>query len=282
LNDNVLGETPIDPPQQFEAGDSATVWLPGGTPRHHKQDEQGYPVPVYDIRYDSDMHVQLVAVNASDDMVVAAARVSTLGADTGTYVEDQPSELLIKYLMRNRHGSPFEHNQFTFLITAPVFVMREFHRHRVGWSYNEESARYRELQPHFWVPEVGRKLVQIGKSGHYELTHGTPETELAVTEATHVAYEVAWRAYRKMLNAGVAREVARTVLPVGIYSSMYATCNARSLMHFLSLRTSAPSAAYPSKPQAEIEQVARAMEQFLGQHMQFTWRAFQQYGRVAP
>lgn len=233
------------------------------------------------IRYDSEMHVELVHFLADDMDVIDAARVSTQGFQ-GRDNDPEAPGLLIRYLMKNRHGSPFEHNMFKFRITAPIFVMREFHRHRVGWSYNEESARYKVLEPHFWVPDMNRPLIQSGKPGHYEMGPGLPSQHLAVTEATHEAYETAWRCYRWMLNDEVCREVARTVLPVGIYSSMYATCNARSLMHFLSLRTSDQKAAYVSHPQREIQQVADAMEAQFSRAMPLTWDAFNRFGRVAP
>ncbi|GAA3042274.1 hypothetical protein GCM10020000_21500 [Streptomyces olivoverticillatus] len=74
--------------------------------------------------------------------------------------------------MRDRHGSPFEHNSMTFFISAPIFVFREFMRHRVGWSYNEESGRYRELEPVFYVPGESRKLVQEGRARQVRLRRG--------------------------------------------------------------------------------------------------------------
>src|SRR5689334_6653052 len=189
---------------------------------------------------------------------------------------------MINYLMRDRHGSPFEHSSMTFLVTAPIFVFREFHRHRVGWSYNEESGRYRELQPVFYVPGPDRDLQQVGKPGHYTFVPGTEEQRATVTEATATAYAAAHAAYRRMLEAGVAREVARTVLPVGTYSSMYATCNARSLMAFLSLRTRREDATFPSFPQREIELVAERMEEHFARLMPITHAAFVAYGRVSP
>ena len=135
----------------------------------------------------------------------------------------EQSQGLINYLMRDRHGSPFEHSSMTFLVIAPIFVFREFHRHRAGWSYNEESGRYRRLDPVFYVPGPDRKLVQSGKPGAYYFSPGTPAQHALVTETVEAACKQAYVAYLEMLEAGVAREVARTVLPVGLYSSMYAT-----------------------------------------------------------
>jgi thymidylate synthase (FAD) len=188
---------------------------------------------------------------------------------------------LINYLMRDRHGSPFEHNSMTFYVQAPIFVFREFMRHRIA-SYNEESGRYRELRPVFYVPGADRNLVQVGKTGSYEFTPGTPEqTQLVDTEVRAVCTE-AYSSYQRMLEAGVAREVARMVLPVTIYSSMYVTMNARSLMNFLSLRTMREGTHFPSFPQREIEMVAEKMEQFWVDLMPMTSASFNANGRVAP
>jgi thymidylate synthase (FAD) len=236
-----------------------------------------------DIRYRDDMTVELVKHAASDADVIWAARVSTKGESSLADIEADPerSAGLINYLMRDRHGTPFEHSSLTFYVRAPIFVFREFMRHRT-FSYNEESGRYRELEPEFYVPGPERKLVQIGKAGRYDFAAGTPEQHKLVTEATREACRQAYAAYREMLDAGVAREVARTVLPVGLYSSMYATCNARALMNFLSLRTRHDDAAYPSFPQREIELVAEAMEREWATIMPLTHAAFEANGRVAP
>jgi thymidylate synthase (FAD) len=189
---------------------------------------------------------------------------------------------LINFLMRDRHGSPFEHSSMTFLITAPIFVFREFHRHRAGWSYNEESGRYRELTPVFYVPGADRKLVQEGRPGQYIFTPGTADQHRLVNDTTRAACQHAYARYQEMLGHGIAREVARTVLPVGLYSAMYATCNARSLMHFLSLRTTHDEATIPSFPQREIEMVAEQMESLWASLMPVTHQAFNDQGRRAP
>lgn len=232
-----------------------------------------------EIEIRDDVTVELVRSNAQDTDVVSAARVSTQG-DRSQGESGSPG--LINYLMRDRHGTPFEHNSMTFLVTAPIFVFREFHRHRSGWSYNEESGRYRELQPVFYVPGADRKLVQKGRPGKYEFFEGTPEQQKTTTAAMEESYRQSYAAYQAMLAEGVAREVARAVLPVGLFSSMYATCNARSLMHFLSLRTRDDQAASPSFPQREIEMVAEKMEQQWATLMPLTRAAFNKHGRVAP
>ncbi|MDQ1496428.1 MAG: thymidylate synthase [Actinomycetota bacterium] len=235
-------------------------------------------------RFRSDVTVELVKHVASDADVLFAARVSTkgesslddIGADAGR------SKGLINYLMRDRHGTPFEHNSMTFFVSAPIFVFREFMRHRIGFSYNEESGRYRQLEPVFYVPGTDRLLVQEGKPGRYVFAPGTPEQHKIAEEATKTACEHAYAAYLEMLAAGIAREVARGVLPVATYSSMYVTCNARSLMALLSLRTKREDSRFPSFPQREIEMVAEKMEAEWAALMPLTHAAFEEHGRVSP
>ena len=242
--------------------------------------------PAAPIEFRSDVAVELVRSSAHDSDVLFAARVSTQGEKTLESAQDADldasrSKGLINYLMRDRHGSPFEHNSMTFYVQAPIFVFREFMRHRIA-SYNEESGRYRELRPVFYVPGPERKLVQQGKPGAYDFVDGTPEqTELAVSEGKRIATE-AYASYQRQLDAGIAREVARTVLPLSIYSSMYVTMNARSLMNFLSLRTKRPDSHFPSFPQREIELVAEQMEDAWAALMPLTHAAFEANGRVAP
>ncbi|MFD7862357.1 FAD-dependent thymidylate synthase [Streptomyces sp. NPDC059783] len=232
----------------------------------------------------SDVTVELVKSAAGDADVLFAARVSTAGEQSLEEITKDPerSKGLINYLMRDRHGSPFEHNSMTFFISAPIFVFREFMRHRVGWSYNEESGRYRELQPVFYVPGESRKLVQQGRPGKYEFVEGTAEQHALTSKSMEDSYRRSYEAYQEMLAAGVAREVARAVLPVGLFSSMYATCNARSLMHFLGLRTQHELATVPSFPQREIEMVGERMEAHWARLMPLTHAAFNKNGRVAP
>ncbi|TDS75620.1 thymidylate synthase (FAD) [Amnibacterium kyonggiense] len=234
----------------------------------------------------SEMTVELVRSAARDADVLFAARVSTLGEQSLESTEEEGDLAkrdrgLINYLMRDRHGSPFEHNSMTFYVQAPIFVFREFMRHRIA-SYNEESGRYRELQPVFYVPAATRNLVQVGKPGAYEFLPGTEEQHALVQQAVREQSVAAYDAYRRMLDAGVAREVARVVLPLNLYSSMYVTMNARSLMNFISLRTKHPEATVPSFPQREIELVAEAMETRWATLMPATHAAFTANGRVAP
>ncbi|MFE3884324.1 FAD-dependent thymidylate synthase [Streptomyces lydicus] len=236
------------------------------------------------VSFRSEVTVELVKHSAADSDVLWAARVSTAGEQSLEELQKDPerSKGLINYLMRDRHGSPFEHNSMTFFISAPIFVFREFMRHRVGWSYNEESGRYRQLEPVFYVPGESRKLVQQGRPGKYEFVEGTQAQHELTGRVMEDSYRRAYEAYQEMLAAGVAREVARAVLPVGLFSSMYATCNARSLMHFLGLRTQHEQAKVPSFPQREIEMVGERMEAHWAKLMPLTYGAFNANGRIAP
>lgn len=231
-----------------------------------------------EITYRSDFDVEWIDSMGNDMSVVRAARVSTKGKNEPT--DDAPG--LINFLMANRHGTPFEHNALTFYVSAPIFVFREFHRHRIGFSYNEESGRYKQLDPVFYVPPAHRPLVQQGKPGHYIFVPGTPEQHATAVGQLRAVYKGAYGAYESILGQGVAKEVARAALPVGIYSSQYVTCNARSLMAFLSLRTKDESSLFPSYPQWEIEQVALAMEAVFADLFPITHASFQKNGRVAP
>lgn len=235
------------------------------------------------IRFRSDVSVELIKAAASDADVIWAARVSTKGEQSLDDIATDPerSRGLINYLMRDRHGSPFEHSSMTFFVQAPIFMWREHFRHRIA-SYNEESGRYKVLEPVFYTPGPERKLIQVGKAGAYEFVDGTKEQFDLVTEQTKLACETAYDAYQKMLDAGVAREVARIVLPVTIYSSAYVTMNARAMMNFLSLRTKSADSHFPSFPQREIEMVAEKYEAEWAKLMPLTHAAFVANGRVAP
>ena len=236
-----------------------------------------------EIEFRSDVDVELVKSSASDSDVVFAARVSTQGERTRETKEDTESALfgLINFLMRERHGSPFEHSVMTFYVRAPIFVWREHMRHRMA-SYNEESGRYRVLNPVFYVPNDERKLVQIGKAGAYTFELGDQQQHQITDQAFKESCKQAYEQYEKMLAAGVAREVARGVLPVTTYSSAYVTMNARAMMNFLSLRRAVEGSHFPSYPQREIEMVAEKYEEVFQKLMPQTHKAFIGNGRVAP
>jgi len=236
-----------------------------------------------DVIFRNDVTVELVRSSARDADVVFAARVSTAGEQSLDDVQADATGAkgLINYLMRERHGSPFEHNSMTFFVQAPIFVWREHMRHRMA-SYNEESGRYRELKPVFYVPARERNIIQVGKTGAYEFLPGDDHQYTLIEERMRESCTQSYRAYKEMLDAGIAREVARMVLPVSIYSSAYVTVNARSLMNFLSLRRKAEGSHFPSYPQREIEMVAERYEEEWAQLMPLTQAAFVANGRVSP
>lgn len=202
------------------------------------------------IELTSEIDVNLIDSMGSDNSVLHAARVSIVGARAET--EESERKGLLNFLMANRHASPFEHVVATFMIRCPIFVVREWHRHRTQ-SYNEMSGRYTVLLPKFYIPSVDRPLVQVGKPGAYRFEQGSFEEWQEVKNTLERSYQQSWNAYQGMLNMGIAKEVARDCLPVGIYTDFYATANLRNWMGFLSLRTSS-DALY------EIRQAAGKVE----------------------
>lgn len=216
---------------------------------------------------DFNVRAELVKANASDLDVCRAAWVSQAGDEA---VEKDATEErqrgLINFLYRNRHMSPFEHGSFTFFVKCPIFVAREFHRHRT-FSYNEVSGRYTELKPQFYIPPANRAMRQTGKVGAYTFERGTNEQIAIVTKKMESNSAAAWYNYKEMLAAGVAKEVARMVLPLNIFTSFYATCNPRNLMQFLDLRTD-KQAMY------EIACVAHDMSDIFRQQMPMTYEAW--------
>ena len=215
--------------------------------------------------------VRLDDAMATDLSVVNAARVSF--ARRKDEMDDADAGL-IRFLMRERHGTPFEHNSFRFHIRAPIFVVREWMRHRVG-SFNEFSMRYAKATDDFYVPEREDVRTQVGKPGSYSFEPVAPEVAEATREELSAVYAAAYAAYERLVELGVARELARAVIPVGAYTEFYWTVNARALMNFVSLR--AAEAA-----QREIRRYAQACEAFLAERMPITYDAFVAAGRTAP
>lgn len=191
------------------------------------------------------------------ERVVQAARVSS-GTDATTATPGANRGLL-KMLARDRHGSPFEHVIFTWRIETPIFVAREFFRHRIA-SYNETSGRYRVMDPIFYVPPRERPLVQRGKPGAYTFEPGTAIQYETMIDCQKSIAECAWHDYKQQLDAGIAREVARNVLPLSLFTSFYVTMNLRAFTNFTSLRWAHPDAQVPTFPLYEIEQVAKLVE----------------------
>lgn len=215
--------------------------------------------------------VRLDAHEGSDLSVVNSARVS-FGKRSDKM---GPAEVgLVNYLMHHRHGTPFEHNMFRFHIKAPLFCNREWFRHRIG-SFNEESSRYSEMQPHFYVPTADYVRSQVGKPGAYTYEQSPPEvfvkTQQIINDNNHDCYE----RYTQLLQMGVAREVARDVLTVSIFSEFYWTVNARSLMNFLGLRNA-------NATLRELRDYAKLVEIEFAANMPVTYSAWVENSRVAP
>lgn len=242
-----------------------------------------------DIEFSSEITTKLVRHMMADEFVVQAAQVSSKG-------ETEVEELVKKYeegkinierfinaLVKGKHGSPFEHNAITLFVEAPIFVFREWHRHRIA-SINEMSGRYTELPGKFYIPGPDRNVINKGTKmkPNFEREEGDIDARSFVESCLRPASEEAWMDYQGMLKQDVAPEVARMVLPVNIYSQMYWTVNARSLMNFLSLRSRQDGATYVSYPQREIQMGAEQIEDIFAELMPHTYAAFIANGRVAP
>ena len=177
--------------------------------------------------------VRLVEHMGSDLSIVRAARVS-YDAAWRAGEDDKSDARLINYLWRNNHTTPFEACEFQFEIKAPIFVMRQWHRHRT-WSYNELSARYRELPEEFYVPEPG-KLGAQSKDNKQGRTNEPVEEADGCSDEISESCKASFIAYRYLLDKGVSRELARSVLPVATYSHMFAKVDLLNLFKFLTLR----------------------------------------------
>jgi thymidylate synthase (FAD) len=215
--------------------------------------------------------VRLDDCMADDLSVVNAARVSFARRKEAM---DESDEGLIRFLLRERHGTPFEHNSLRFHVRAPIFVAREWFRHRVG-SFNEFSMRYARATDDFYVPDPEDVRTQVGKPGSYSFEPVEPELAETTREELRAVYDAAYATYERLVERGVARELARLVMPVGAYTEFYWTVNARSLMNFVSLRNAETA-------QREIRRYAQACERFLEEKMPVTHAAFVAAGRIAP
>jgi len=215
--------------------------------------------------------VRLDEAMADDLSVVNGARVSFARHKAEM---DDSDVGLIKFLMRDRHGTPFEHNAFRFHIRAPIFVAREWFRHRIG-SFNEFSMRYARATDEFYVPAPEDVRTQVGKPGAYSFDPVSDDVAETTREELRQVYAAAYAAYERLVELGVARELARAALPVGAYTEFYWTINARALMNFLSLRNAETA-------QREIRRYAEACERFFAERMPVTYEAFVAAGRVAP
>jgi len=220
--------------------------------------------------------IRLLNQMGNDLTVVAAARVSN-----GVEYEEaskgaEKDQKLINFLVKHRHGTPFEHVVFQWYVDAPIFVIREWQRHRIA-SYNEISGRYVEMEPKYYVPERIRVPAETNKQGSVFIDGNPPYPEYEFhmrkrifTESDHI-----FRTYKELLRDGVAKEQARMVLPLNTYSQFYFTVNARSLMNFLSLRAAEDA-------QWEIRQYAIAMKEIFKDALPLTYNAWESNEFITP
>jgi thymidylate synthase (FAD) len=214
--------------------------------------------------------VELDNFMGGDLQVVNTAKVSNKKRSENIGVSERK---LIYYLMQHRHGSPFEHSYFTFYVKAPLFVVREWQRHRIG-SFNEMSGRYVEFDPEFYSPDRWRVPAATNKQGSV-LPEPLDGWDEAVTQTFENMVGQSYTDYKYLISLGIAKEMARMVLPLSLFTEFYWTVNARSLMNFLSLRMGVDA-------QWEIRQYAEAIDKFFVEKMPITWAAWVENNSLAP
>ena len=206
-----------------------------------------------DIKFRSDTRVTCIDSMGDDRRIAQAARVSTAGLDN----DREKYVGLVRALIRDGHWSPLESCTMTIAFDVPAFTRDQIVRHR-SMSFSVFSLRYSEAKPVFWVPSDDRPLVQVGKALDYRREQGS-KVQRILTEGKIVdAATRAWLDYERMIESGVANEVARTVLPNSVYSPFWATGNLRSWLHFVGIRND-PHA------QHEVREAAEKVESIIGE-----------------
>jgi len=221
--------------------------------------EKGYTIPVLDHGY-----VRYIDHMGTDLRVCEAARISYKSASKG----EESDRKLIQYLWKNKHTSPFEMLKVTLNIKLPIVVMRQYVRHRMQ-NLNEVSARYTELSNEFYVPSVWRKQDDKNKQGSVPLKddYGWNTENSTILSA---AYQYCYYIYEELLSKGVAREMARFILPVGIYTEIYACWDMKNLLHFITLREDAHA-------QAEIQVYGKAIKSICSELFPWTMEAYEKF-----
>lgn len=221
-------------------------------------------------------YVQLIETWGSDERIVESARMSTGKGFNGWGTPEAPGdEKLLRFLWEHAHSTPFEMAGATFEVAAPIFVFREWHRHRVPFGYNEMSARYTPLPDTNYLPTIERTM-QVNRQSANKQATGAGEAVLTEESAVEwhgellALYEHAQRVYESGLRRGVAKELARLPVPVARYSRMRATSNLRGWLAFLALRSTAKNPA----AQWEIRQYADCVRHVLAQHFPRTLELF--------
>lgn len=233
------------------------------------------------VKFRSDMQVELLDCFGTDSKVAQVARVSTRNEEA----TPERDARLVGTLVNEGHMVPLEHAAMTFRIECPIFVSRQIVKHRMS-SISELSARYSEMPPEFYVPGEHRKLGQTGSRMAYDMVDLEGEAQVYVQSLIAENSELAWECYLDALRMGAAREVARMVLPVNVYTEIRMTMNLRSLLNFLSLRVDWKSQGYDnvkqvSHPQYEVQMVALEMAKHLMVNFPAVWQAFHEKGFVA-
>ena len=210
--------------------------------------------------------IRLVDFMGSDNRVVSSARVSFGGTSKG----EERDKGLIKYLLEHRHHTPFEHCYFQFHVCCPIYVARQWMRHRWG-SFNEISARYTQVKDEFYVPQEFRGQDIKNRQGSVAADLDNEKLHKIYEDAINASLD----AYNKLIEAGVAREMARGVLPVCQYTQFYWSVNARSLLNFLQLRQDGHA-------QYEIRVYADAIAQIFKEKLPWSWEAFEALEKKLP
>lgn len=219
--------------------------------------EKGYTITVLDKGY-----VRYVDHMGTDRRIVEAARVS-YGAANRTEEEDKK---LLAYLYKNKHTSPFEMCKVTFDIKMPIFVARQYVRHRMQ-NLNEFSMRYKEAPDEFYIPNKWRVQDTKNKQGSVESVEIDHEL---ISAGVKALCRTCFASYQDMLRMGVAREMARMVLPLNIYTYFYATWDLKNLLHFITLRDD-------SHAQAEIQDYGKVIKVFLKELFPWTMECYEKY-----
>lgn len=234
--------------------------------------KNGYTIPILDHGF-----VRYIDHMGTDQRICEAARISYKSPSKG---EEQDKKLLA-YLWKNKHTSPFEMVKLTLNIKMPIFVMRQYVRHRMQ-NLNEVSARYTELLNEFYIPSEWRKQDTKNKQGSITdavswtpsvsvtLIKGFSETTMPVTQALIEHCDRSYDLYQEMIRVGIAREMARMVLPVNIYTEIYACWDLKNLLHFITLRDD-------SHAQAEIQEYGKAIKSICKELFPMTMEAYEKY-----
>lgn len=207
-----------------------------------------------------------------DDLAIVQAAQSSFARQSQEYGERE--RRILRSLMREHHGVPFEHVVLKYRVKMPLFIARQLVKHRMS-SWSEHSARYSQMEPEFYVPHPADIRTQVGKPMEYQMHQAGEEVASHTVQRISIYSKVAWQTYNELLNDGVAKEQARLVLPVNMYTTVTWTLNVRSLLNVLALRNE-------NHAQAEVQEYAQAFESLAEHVIPDTIEAFNEYERMVP